>query len=162
MKLQPFAALAAVLFFAISPAQAASDVWTAAMQEDEGGEVMTAWVDGVATEGAEFPPSLRMICFDQVNLRYDMGDLPDDQYPVPGDEHDFTLRSGQTEVTLHMLYEDMDGAFAAYFGKTDPALDLLRAGDNVEITAAADKYPPLSFTLNGAAVAIDALLAACP
>lgn len=143
------------------PAQARSDTWTADMQMDEGGEIMTAWVDGVTTDDESLPPAIRMMCFESVNLRYDMGILPDDQYPVPGDEGDFTFAAGTSSATLHMLYEDMDGAFAAYFETGDPVMALLHDGDSLTVTDDHGKYPPQTFTLKGAAGALDTLLKSC-
>jgi hypothetical protein len=151
--MRSFVALAALLLLT-SNASAAG--WIAQMQEDEGGEVMTASVTG---EGpGDFPPMLSMTCWDKVNLRYFMagneGDLDETA--------DFTLASEADEVTLSMLYEAMDGAFAAYFGKADPVLALLKGGKDLLVTNPAGKYPPQTFTLEGSSDAIDTLLDSCP
>ena len=47
--------------------------WESGMVEDEGGSVMMAWVYGT---GGDVPPELRMMCGDQVNLRYGQGTGP--------------------------------------------------------------------------------------
>ena len=44
--------------------------WESGMVEDEGGPVMMAWVQA---EGGDVPPELRMMCGDQLNLRYGQG-----------------------------------------------------------------------------------------
>ena len=129
--------------------------WTAGMEEDEGGPVMTA---SVTAEGAgDFPSMLRMNCGDEVGLRYLMsGDVGG-----PNNEADFLLASESEEVTLHMLYEEMDGAFAAYFSKTDPVIALLKGGSDLLVTNPGGTYPPQSFTLEGSSEAIATLLASC-
>ncbi len=129
--------------------------WTAGMEEDEGGPVMMASVEG---EGpGDFPPMLILTCSDEVGLRYlTAGDLGGEN-----EEADFLFASESAEQTLHTRWEGMDGAFAAYFPKTDPVLELLMSGSDLLITSPAETYPPQSFTLEGSRAAIETLLATC-
>jgi hypothetical protein len=148
-----FVTLAAIL---VLTSNASAAGWIAQMQEDEGGEVMTASVTGDGP--GDFPPMLSMTCADEVNLRYFMsggeGELDETA--------DFLLASEADEVTLAMLYEAFDGAFAAYFSKTDPVLALLKGGKDLLVTNPAGKYPSQTFTLEGSSDAIDTLLESCP
>src|SRR4051794_21623224 len=101
--------LCALLLLTV-PASAAG--WTAGMEEDEGGPVMMASVEG---EGAgDFPPMLLMSCGDEVGLRYLMtGDVGG-----PNETDDFLFSTESDEIKLHMQYEEMDGAFAIYVPKS--------------------------------------------
>jgi hypothetical protein len=129
--------------------------WTAGMEEDEGGPVMTASVTG---EGpGDFPPMLRMNCGDEVGLRY----LMSGDSGGPNDADDFLFSTESDEIKLHMQYEEMDGAFAAYFPTSDPVIDLLEAGADLLVTNPAGVYPPQSFTLEGSSDAIETLLKSC-
>jgi hypothetical protein len=144
--------LCAVLLLTI-PASAAG--WTAGMEEDEGGPVMTAWVEG---EGpGDFPPMLRMNCGDGIGLRY----LMSGDSGGPNVEDDFLFSTESDEIKLHMRYEEMDGAFAAYFPQSDPVIGLLKGGADLLVTNPAGSYPPQSFTLDGSSDAIEALLKTC-
>lgn len=129
--------------------------WTAQMEEDEGGPVMVASVTGEAD--GDLQPTLRMMCGDGVNLRYEMAS----DAASPGSEADFRFENEHDQITLHMIYEDMDGAFAAYFPVTDPMIGLLEDGKDVFISETAGNYPAQSFSLRGSTKAITALLKAC-
>jgi hypothetical protein len=129
--------------------------WTAEMQEDEGGSVMVAYV--TAEADGDLQPTLRMMCFDEVMLRYEMaGDIGG-----PGSEADFLFENEQDQVTLHMLYEEMDGAFAAYFPKTDPIISLLEHGSDLYVSETTGNYPAQAFTLKGSTKAIETMLDNC-
>jgi hypothetical protein len=98
--------------------------WESGMVEDEGGPTMMAWVEG---EGGDVPPELRMMCGDQVNLRYGMGSGPGEGVAPGGEPLPFTFDFGDATITLDMQYEEMDGAHAAYFAVDAPILGLLRS-----------------------------------
>ncbi|MEQ1770819.1 MAG: hypothetical protein ABL879_13360 [Devosia sp.] len=155
----PLAALFAILAL---PAAAATDTWTAEMQMDEGGEVMVAYVDGAGNDGDVPQPVIRMMCFDQLMLRYEVGVMSDDHYRQAGDETDLTFKTDKGEAVVHVVLEDMDGAFAAYFGKDDPVIGLLRGGSTLEVSAPKlTEYPTRTYTLNGAGAALDTLFTGC-
>ena len=150
----------AVLCFALMllPATAhAADAWTAQMEEDEGGSVMVASVDADASGGVT--PGLRVMCAgDQgVNLRY----LTVQDTVEPGSEADFQFENESIKATKHMAYEEMDGAFAAYFPKTDSIIHLLENGDEVFISESSGNYPAQTFQLKGSSKAIGKVLAGC-
>ena len=148
--------IALCLALILVPGTAFAAGWVAEMQEDEGGPVMTAYVIGAA-DGA-IAPELRMTCSsDGVALRYLMtGDAGS-----PGSEADFLFENESTQATLHMAYEGMDGAFAAYFPKTDPVITLLETGSDVFVSESTGNYPAQSFPLQGSSKAIDKLLRSC-
>lgn len=151
----------AVLCFALlllpATALAAEGKWTAEMQEDEGGPMMVASV--LAKPVGDFTPVLSLMCAgtEGVNLRYvtTLGTAE------PDSEADFTLKSDASQLTRHMVYEDMDGAFATYFQPSDPTIDLLKKGKELTISDAAGKYAAQTFALTGSTKAIDTLLKAC-
>lgn len=138
------------------PASALAAGWTAEMQEDEGGPVMVAYV--TADPVGELTPALRLMCGgEDVALRYEMAGGGGS----PGSEADFLFENERDQATLHMVYEDMDGAFAAYFPKTDPVIALLKTGADVFISETTGNYPAQSFSLKGSTKAIETLFDAC-
>ena len=149
----------AVLCFALMllPTAALAEGWTAGMQEDEGGEVMVAQV--LAPPQGDITPALVMMCGDtgQVNLRYSM--------PIgegePASEADFLFENESTQAKLHMRFEEMDGAFAAYVPEADPIVKLLQTGAEVLVSESSGNYPAQTFTLKGSSKAIATLLKAC-
>ena len=153
-------AVIAVVWY-VTPGRAA-ERWVAQMEEEEGGPAMIASVEGEG-EG-DFPPMIRMMCGGDepsVSLRYLMGS-DSELTPVPGDEADFLFENEYDQLTVHMLYEDMDGAFAAYVSKSDPLIEMIKFGSDLIITppppdAAADNFP-----LQGATKSIEKLFASCP
>jgi hypothetical protein len=138
------------------PQAAFAATWIAQMEEDEGGPVMVASVTGEAAGDRQ--PMLRMMCGgDSVNLRYEMASGA----PSLGGEADFRFESEDDQATVHMVYEDMDGAFAAYFPTTDPMIDLLESGTDVLVSETTGTYPAQSFSLSGSTKAITTLLKTC-
>ena len=139
------------------PSAALAEGWTAQMEEDEGGPTMVASIIGSAD--GSVTPELRLMCAgtEGVNLRYEGAA----EGAEPGSEGDFTLTTDKTSVTKHMLYEDMDGAFAAYFQPSDPTIALLKGGKTVTLSDKSGKSPDQTFPLTGSSKAIDALLKTC-
>lgn len=138
-------------------AVAADGGWTAEMQEDEGGSVMVASVS--AAPVGDVTPVLELMCAgsEGVNLRY----LSSADTVSPGSEADFSFENENSKLTKHMLYEDMDGAFAAYFQPSDPMVSFLQTGDEVFVSEASGNYPAQTFTLTGSSKAIAKLLKTC-
>ncbi len=147
----PLAVLLPLLVSA--PAHAAG--WVAEMVEDEGGPVLTAYVDGQGS--GTYPPRLSFTCFDQASLRYlPSGDFGSRDMPL-----DFDFSTEDETATLAMQYEEMDGAFAAYFGKTEKAIAMLQSGSDLLVRSADGSVPPQTFSLAGSKAAIETVLAAC-
>lgn len=152
-------AVIAVVWY-VSPGRAA-ERWVAQMEEEEGGPAMVASITG---EGAgDYPPMIRMMCGGdpQVSLRYLLAS-DSELTPVPGDEADFLFENEHDQLTVHMLYEDLDGAFAAYFAKSDPLVTLLKTGSDLIITPDLPDAAAQTFPLQGSTKAIDKLFASCP
>jgi hypothetical protein len=143
--------------FAFTGVALAADGWTAEMQEDEGGPVMVASVTAAAV--GDVTPELELMCAgdEGVNLRY----LSSADTVAPGSEADFSFENESAKLTKHMQYEEMDGAFAAYFPPKDPMVAFLQTGDEVVISEASGNYPAQTFTLKGSSKAIAKLLKAC-
>jgi hypothetical protein len=135
----------------------AADRWTAQMEEDEGGSVMVASISAAAA--GSVTPMLRVMCAgdEGVMLRYETAA----DTVQPGSEADFTFENESTQVKKHMQYEDMDGAFAAYFPPADPIVMLLKTGDEVFVSESSGNYPAQTFQLKGSSKAIDAVLKSC-
>ena len=132
--------------------------WESGMVEDEGGSVMQAWVQA---GNGDVPPELRMMCGDQVNLRYGQGtSLGEGVEPIT-DPVDFTFDFGDDQVSLPMQYEEMDGMYAGYFEPDAPILGLLRSADTVAVDVPNGPWPVQEFTLQGSSKAIAAVLKSC-
>ena len=146
-----------VLSFILLPGAALADGWSAQMQEDEGGQVLVATVSGQPQ--GNLTPSLSIECggTEGVMLRYLMAS--DDG--GPGSESDFLFENESQQAKVHMIYEDMDGAFVAYFPKTDPMIALLENGADVFVSESSGNYPAQTFSLKGSTKAITKVLKAC-
>ena len=131
--------------------------WVAQMEEDEGGPAMVASVSGDSS--GQLTPMLRVQCAgtDGVMLRY----LASTQQGAPGDKASFLFENESKQVTLDMTYEDMDGAFAAYFQKDAPIIDLLENGPDVTISDSSGNYPAEAFSLQASTKAIAKVLKGC-
>lgn len=152
MKIVP-AAIALALFTAL-PAHAASCSWSAKMEEDEGGSVLTASVCG----GAKGDAHLMLACFDKPMLSYDLGDAGGQL--EPGISGDFTFKAGDKSLTRKLELEAMYNYFTAELsGPADPLLALLAGKGEVTISAA--RYGATKFPLTGARAAIGKVLAQC-
>ena len=136
----------------------ADPAWTAQLEEDEGGPVMVASVEATPGEG-ELIPRLRLMCggSDRVVLRYETPT----EGAGPDSEADFLFENEISQVTKHLAYEDMDGAFAGDFPLIDPIFDLLRTGADVTVSASTGNFPAQAFSLKGSSKAIAALLKTC-
>jgi hypothetical protein len=139
------------------PAFAAEGGWSAQMEEDEGGSVLVASVTAAAEGGVT--PELRLMCAgdEGVMLRY----LTAADTVAPASEADFRFENESAQLTRHMQYEEMDGAFATYFPPSDPMIAFLRSGDEVFISEASGNYPAQTFSLKGSSKAIASLLKTC-
>ena len=143
-----------ILALATLPAHAASCSWSAAMEEDEGGSVMTASVCG----GAKADAHLMLTCFAKPVLSYDLG--PSGPQLEPGISADFTFKAGGKSVTRTLQLEAMYNYFTAELPDAkDPLLALLRGKG--EVTVSADKYGEAAFPLKGSGPAIGKVLAQC-
>jgi hypothetical protein len=133
--------------------------WESGMVEDEGGEVMMAWVYGA--EGGEVPPELRMMCGDQLMLRYGQGATPEGEPEPIMEPVSFTFDFGDDVISLDMQYEGMDGMYAAYFPTDALIVGYLRSKDSVAVDAPSGPWPVQEFTLEGSSKAIAAVLRSC-
>ena len=152
-KLAKFILTVAIALQATQPAFAAPCGWTAKMEEDEGGSVLTASVCG----GPKADAHLMLTCFGKPTLSYDLG--PTGQELEPGISASFVFKAGDKAVTRTLQLEAMYNYFTVQLESTDPLLALLRAKGDV--TVAADKYGENSFPLAGSSSAIGKVLAEC-
>lgn len=146
-----------VLILALIPGLAYADGWVAQMEDDEGGKVMVASVAG--EPDGKLTPTLRLMCAGSkgVMLRYAMAS----DAGGPGSQVNLLFENESKQVKMTMAYEAMDGAFVAYFHKTDPMIDLLENGPDLYISETTGDGPATSFPLQGATKAISAVLKGC-
>lgn len=148
------AAGAAAMLLAARPSAAAScNGWSAKMEDDEGGKVLTASVCG----GPKGDAYLMLTCFDNPILSYDLGAAGGQGEPDASGSFDFKA-DGKT-VTKTLRLEEMYNYLVADLAKADPLLDLLRGKGNLSVSAA--KYGEISFPLKGSSAAIGKVLAQC-
>lgn len=159
------AALAALLlpFFGVLPvatpvaAAEACNTWTAQMQEDEGGPVLTASACAVDRPDAY----LALTCFEgRVYVRYDLA-VGAERSPDFGEVADVDFTVGVSIQRLSMTYEDLDARHATAVPANGPLMALLKTGESVTVVDAAGQYPEHSFSLAGSSSAIANLIAQC-
>ena len=132
--------------------------WESGMVEDEGGPVMQAWV--LADDG-DVPPELRMMCGDEVMLRYGQGTSLGEGVEPIREPVSVTFDFGDDMIALDMQYEEMDGMYAAYFPPDSLILGYLRSEDSVAVDVPAGPWPVQEFSLAGSSKAIAAVLKTC-
>ena|SRR5665213_937300 len=142
---------------ALLPGLAYADGWVAQMEEDEGGKTMVASVAG--DPDGKLTPLLRLMCAGSrgVMLSYAMTT----DTGGPGSSVNLLFENESKQVKMQLAYEAMDGAFVAYFHKTDPMIDLLDNGPDLYVSEATGDGPATSFSLEGATKAISAVLKGC-
>ena len=146
----------AILILALAATQgahAASCSWSAKMEEDEGGKVLTASVCG----GPKADAHLMLVCFEKPVLSYDLGAAG--QQLEPGNSASFTFKTADKSITKTLQLEEMYNYFTTELSKDDPLLALLRGKGDVTVTA--DKYGENSFPLTKSSAAIGKVLAQC-
>ncbi|MER8696076.1 hypothetical protein NKI77_32535 [Mesorhizobium opportunistum] len=140
---------------AAQPAFAAScgGGWSAKMEEDEGGSVLTASVCG----GPKGDAQLMLTCFEKPMLSLDLG--ASGQQLEPGVSGSFDFKAEGKTVTKTLQLEEMYNYFVVDLTKADPLLDLLRSKG--EVSVGSTKYGATSFPLKGSSGAIGKVLAQC-
>lgn len=128
--------------------------WSAQMEEDEGGPTMVA---SSCESDTEWGPVFRLMCGERINIRYN-GVGMDADLPPPTT---MVLTSGGQSLDADVVYEEMDGALAAYVALSDPIISLLKTGDEVGVTFQGMDLPARMVSLEGSAGAIDKLISAC-
>lgn len=135
----------------------ACSVWSAQMQEDEGGEVFTAEVCAKDRPDAY----LVMTCFGgTIYLRYDLA-AGAERLPNSGETAGVDFTIGVSTQRLPMQYEEMDGMFAAEVPAAGPLVALMASGEELRIADGAGLYPEHTFRLTGSSSALKELLARC-
>jgi hypothetical protein len=147
------ALLAAGLGLQTSPAAAASCSWTAKVEEDEGGGVLTASVCG----GPKGDAYLMLTCLGKPTLSYDLG--AGGQQIEPGISGSFDFSADGKTITKKLNLEEMYGYLVTELKPSDPLLALLQGKGDVTVSSA--KYGQASFPLTGSSKAIHKVLANC-
>lgn len=137
----------------VLPASAGSCSWSAKMEEDEGGSVMTASVCGGPKQDAR----LMLTCLGQPTLSYDLG--PAGQQLEPGISASFDFSADGKTIGKKLDLEAMYNYFVVQMKPSDPLLALLQGKGDVTVGSA--KYGKNSFPLTGSSKAIRKVLASC-
>ena len=127
--------------------------WSAQMEEDEGGPAMVA---SSCESDTEAGPAFRLLCG---NIRYNGNGLGMDANPPASST--LVLTSAGKSVTADVVFEEMDGAFAAYVELGGPIVSLLKTGNEVGVTLKGTDLPSRRVSLKGSTAAIDKLIDAC-
>jgi hypothetical protein len=130
--------------------------WSAQMEEDEGGPVMVA---SSCESDTETGPAFRLMCGDGISIRYNgnglgMGDNPPASSTL-------VLTSDGKSLKADVLFEEMDGAFAAYVDMDSPVIAMLKSGSEVGVSFKGADLPPRIVSLKGSTAAIDKLIGDC-
>lgn len=128
--------------------------WSAQMEDDEGGPIMVA---SSCESDIEWGPVFRLMCGEGINIRY-YGLEMDAGLPAPTT---LVLTSGGTSLDADVIYEEMDGALAAYVALSSPIISLLKTGEEVGVTFEGMDLPPRMVSLTGSSAAIDKLISDC-
>jgi len=135
----------------------ACTVWSAQMQEDEGGEVFTAQVCAKDLPDAY----LVMTCSGStLYLRYDLA-AGAERSPNPGETAGVDFTIGMSIQRVSMQYEEMDGMFAAEVPAAGPLVALMASGEELKVADGAGLYPAHVFRLAGSSSALKELLGHC-
>jgi hypothetical protein len=149
----------AILLLSVAPAvaQEACSVWTAGMQEDEGGPVFTASACAIDRPDAY----LLLTCSQgEVFIRYDLA-AGAERAPDLGEVTDVDFTIGVSTQQLSMSYQEMDGMFAGDVPANGPLMALMKTGEALSIVDAAGRYPVHDFGLAGSSSALARLVAQC-
>ena len=150
-KLLPMLMVGAAL--QASAAAAGPGSWSAAMEEDEGGSVLTASVCGGAKQDAH----LMLTCLGRPTLSYDLGATG--QQLEPGISASFDFDADGKTVTKKLDLEAMYNYFVVQLTPSDPLLELLQGKGDVTVGSAS--YGRNSFPLTGSTKAIRKVLESC-
>ena len=148
-----------MLLLSVAPAaaQEACSVWTAGMEEDEGGPVFTA--SACATDNPE--AYLLLTCSQgDVFIRYDLA-AGAERLPDLGEVADVDFSVGVSIQRLSMSYQEMDGMFAGDVPANGPLVALMKTGEALSIVDAEGRYPVHNFGLVGSSSALAKLGAQC-
>jgi hypothetical protein len=132
----------------------ACGVWTAGMEEDEGGPVLTA---SVCSDGSTGSPQLLLQCFGGALLSYDLGSTAGNI--EPGAKAKFTFDIDGKSIAREMTLEAMYNYYTLDLKPDDPLLAALSDGLQLRVESA--DYGANAFSLRGAKAAIGKVLAGC-
>ena len=152
-------AAALMLLMSVAPAaaQEACSVWSAGMEEDEGGPVFTA--SACATDQPD--AYLLLTCSEgEVFIRYDLA-AGAERAPDLGEVTDVDFTVGISTQRLSMSYQEMDGMHAGDVPANGPLLALLKGGEALSVVDAEGRYPVHNFGLVGSSSALAKLVAQC-
>lgn len=141
------------------------DRWTASMQEEEIGPVMTASICAPASAGdPDSRHDLLIQCPGKGNLWIRYLPFIEKNYPPGGDEEfktEMKFSLGNETFVEPARYEAMDGAMAMEITVDAPMISAMMNQKQLVLSDASGKIPDLNFTLSGAREALETLIRSC-
>jgi hypothetical protein len=141
------------------------DRWTASMQEEEVGPLMTANICVPASSSnPEFRHELFIQCAGEGNLWMRYIPFAEEGYPPGGDqgyETEIKFSLGRETFAEPARYEDMDGAMAMDTTIGAPLISAMMREKQLVVSDAKGKVPGITFPLNGAREALEELIKNC-
>ena len=141
------------------------DRWTASMQEEEVGPLMTA---NICVAASSSNPDLRhelfIQCAGEGNLWIRYIPFAEDDYPPGGNqgyETEIKFSLGKEMFAEPARYEDMDGAMAMDTTIDAPLINAMMRENQLVLSDVKGKVPTTTFTLNGAREALEDLIKNC-
>lgn len=160
--------LAATLAFTLLAGTALADGcdrWSAKMEEDEGGPVMTAAICAKASSGAAGQEHLLLVtCGGDNTLSMRFLPVAPESFPPGGNEEfktDLKLSMDEVSLTLPAHFESMDGAMVFSAGFGTPLLDGMMSHKAISLSDPAGAVPAATFTLEGSKKALRKVIASC-
>lgn len=141
------------------------DRWTASVQEEEVGPLMTAAI--CASASSSTPEAMHHLffqCAGEGNLWIRYLPFTSGDYPPGGNEEfktQFEFALGQEVFTRDARFEGMDGAMAMDTRVDDPFISVMMSQKEFTLSDVSGKVPGATFTLKGARAAFDTLIKAC-
>jgi hypothetical protein len=132
--------------------------WSAQIEEDEGGPVMVA---AACEEGETQQAPVRLMCGEGINVRLYPGAPLDSNFSALDARLDFAFAAEGKAVARNFVYEDLDGAYAAYLAVDDDLVALLKSAPSVTVTETGKRYSPMAVGLVGSSAAIATLVRSC-
>ena len=135
----------------------ACTTWSAAMQDDEGGQVFTA-----SACAEDRPDAMLMLTCSagRMFIRYDLA-AGAERSPGLSERAGVDFNIGHSTQRVLMQHQAMDGLFAAEVVANGPLVALMASGESLRISESGGIYPEHAFRLAGSSAALTALLARC-
>lgn len=150
----------AIVYFTVPGRAQTSDScgsWTAGMEEDEGGPVLTA---AVCSDDATQTVLTVKCGGGTLWVEHDLA-MGGEREPQLDEVTDVEFVTDGGTETLSMTYQAMNGYFGGEAESDGPLVELLKANASVLVRDKAAAYPPHSYSLKGSSAALTKLVSEC-